>query len=836
MLRKLVLFFVFVLFVVSMFSAITVNQIIVKGNETIPEKNILDILSISPREQIDETELESSIEKLRSTGYFSEVHYSLNKDEGELLISVKEYPVVSVSFNYDGPEIIKKETLIASSLTIKNDFPMNPRNLIYEIPKTEENIFDTIKNTGYAEQFFEVSWDLSVDKSKLISGTITEDIEITFTITVYYLWDVKIDAPLSEEITDSLKEKIELKLYKKYVNTPDILNIFKKKTDYIPTNESLINAVRALYSTYYANEEGQWDLKDVYQALSFTLNNAMNTLTKVTLPEDEKGQAKLMTLSFKPVQYISKPINLNAIFVEGNENVPELLIVDSTGLDEDTKIGNEDVAKALENIYEFYTDRGYPFTKISLKIDEKQGFLTFVIKEMKVNEIKVNFKGDQKTQEYLVWKNISFNEGEILSLKEFRNTYSFLNASGYYDAVSLNPVPTENDKIDVIVELDEKEKNGKFMGGGGWSDGISLNLDVGFINPFGYGQDFSANINALIPLSKISKKVSFTDEGTKTTFNLPTYDVNFSYSIPMIAGTNWDLGTNASYQHNAERTLIATQTESTQSTITEESTRSNIKVSISPAYRFSPASRLRTTVGYEYINDISKIATETQGEPTKSGTPTDKNFNGLFIRTNYLYSTKDDQQRPTQGNEFSLNLYSHGLFSSKSNFSTFIGGSIEYKQFIELGSRALLSGDNAPVFGARLKMEQLYPFEESSIYGSYKLVPDLYTRVKYQEVTGVKANGITTGSLQLRLPVWSKSIPADITLFGDIVFYRETRDIADIIGTDYLFDAGISFDFNVPMLGLIRVGWGYNSLYHKLKTESGKPYWGTFFFGMGPVF
>ena len=569
--------------------------------------------------------------------------------------------------------------------------------------------------------------------------------------------------------------------------------------------------------------------------MSFTLSNSLNTISEVDLPEGEKGQAKAMTLSFKPVQYILEPIKVNAIFVEGNVNVPELLIVDSTGLEEDSTIKNEDVAKALENLYELYSERGYPFSKISVKIDEKQGFLTFVIKEMKVNEIEINFKGEHKTQEYLVWKNISFNEGEILSLKKFRNTYSFLNASGYYDSVSMNPIPTDNDEINVIIELDEKEKNGKIMGGGGWSDGISLNLDVGFVNPFGYGQDFSTKINALIPLN-ISKKVSFTDEGTKTTFNLPTYDVNFSYNIPMISGSNWDLGTNASYQHNAEKTILATQTESKQSTITEESTRSNIKVSISPAYRFSPASRFKATAGYEYISEVTKISTITNGEPSSSGTPTNKNFNGLFVRTNYLYSTKDDLMRPTQGNEFSLSLYSHGLFSSGSNFSSFIGGSIEYKQFIKLGSKPLLLGDDAPVFGARLKMEQLYPFEEPSIYGSYKLVPDIYTRVKYQEVTGVKAHGITTGSVQLRLPVWSKTIPADITLFGDIVFYRETRDISDLIGIDYLFDAGISLDFNVPMLGLIRVGWGYNSLYHNLKTESGEPYWGTFFFGMGPVF
>ncbi|MFO7881814.1 MAG: POTRA domain-containing protein [Kosmotogaceae bacterium] len=833
--RKLILIFVFVMAVVSIFSAITINQIIVEGNETISDKEILNMLSVSTTKPIEENTLESSIEKLRNTGYFSEVNFHLEKETGKLTVNVKEYPVVDVSLNYDGPEIIKKETLIASSLNIKNNYPLDPKKLIYEIPKTEEKIYATIQSKGYAEQFFEVSWDLSVDRSKLFSGNVTEDIEITFNIKVYYLWDIEIEAPLSEKIIKNLKEKLELKLYLKYVNTADILNIFKKKTDYIPTNEVLVNTVRTLYSTYYANKEGPWGLKNAYQAMSFTLSNSLNTLSKVTLPEGEKGQAKVMTLSFKPAQYITEPFKLNAIFVEGNINVPELLIVDSLQLEEGTTIKNEDVANALENVYELYSDRGYPFTKISLKTNEQQGFLTLVVKEMKINKIEVNFKGDHKTQDYLVDKNISFNEGEILTMKKFRNTYSFLNSTGYYDSVSLNPVPTDNDEINVIIELDEKEKNGKIMGGGGWSDGISLNLDLGFVNPFGYGQDFSTNVNALIPL-KISRKISFSEEGTKTTFNLPTYDVNFSYNIPMIAGSNWDLGTSASYQYDAQRTVLATQTETSLSTITEESTHSNIKISLSPTYRFSPASRFKTTAGYEYISEISSIATETTGEPTISGTPTNKNFNGLFVRTNYLYSTKDDLQRPTQGNEFSVNLYSHGLFSSGSNYSSFIGGSIDYKQFIQLGSRALLSGDDAPVFGARLKIEQLYPFEDSSIYGSYKLIPDIYTRVKYQEVTGVKAHGITTGSLQLRLPVWSKTIPADIMLFGDIVFYRETRDISDIIGTDYLFDAGISLDFSVPMLGLIRVGWGYNSLYHRLKTESGKPYWGTFFFGMGPVF
>jgi outer membrane protein insertion porin family len=71
--------------------------------------------------------------------------------------------------------------------------------------------------------------------------------------------------------------------------------------------------------------------------------------------------------------------------------------------------------------------------------------------------------------------------------------------------------------------------------------------------------------------------------------------------------------------------------------------------------------------------------------------------------------------------------------------------------------------------------------------------------------------------------------------FGDLLFYRKTPG-GDLIGGNFLADFGLCIDISIPMIGLVRLGYGYNTFLAEQNSGAGKPYYGTPFFGFGAAF
>jgi len=826
----------FLIFSVIVMSGVVVKKIEITGNTILKDSEIRELLGIKLRTEIDRETLEASLGSLTDSGYFKNVDYSFDEASGLLSITVEEFPGADVEITFVGPKIADKDTLLASGVTIEDGKPLNPTRIIYEIPRSVEGLTETLKSLGYPEAFFDIEWDTEPDKKDIMRGNVEDHIKIIFKIKPYYLWDVEIEAPLSERALEELKNTAKLKTCKSYYEAPGIIRLFMKESSYVPKASDIASAVRSIFSTYYVNPEGSWGLEKVYRALAFAYSNALKTAREVELPEGVEGQAKIITLSFKPASYIARPMEVKTIFFTGNEHVSSLTLLNAVGIKEEEVIDSEKIAKALQAIQEVYSKEGYPFTKQQVRIDENLGSLTFEITELKVGNINVEYVGEHKTRDYLIKDKIVLKKGEVLSLKDYQNTYAFLNSTGYFDSVVINPIPSDDETLDVKIVLDEKDKNGKIMGGGGWQDGLMLNLDVGFLNPFGYGQDISLKANVNFPVGG-SKTTISTDETTGATItetSSPTYDLSFSYIVPKIFASNWDVGLSMKLRSTGKSTEEATETapDTIEATIKEER-EYRIDLALAPTYNLSAAEKIRTSAGFEYINIYTETATElrTATSTEVATSQTANTFYGLYTSLSYSYSTRDDLLRPKNGTEFSARLYARGIFGNE----PFAGVMFEFKKFIDLGPLPIAKGLGNPVLGFRARTDQLFPFNEyNKVFETYLLSPGTYLRVKNGGlVVGNDVYGVTAASLQLRVPLVEirGSMPLDFVLFGDLVYYREGANIADLIGNKSIWDAGVSLEISLPMIGLFRVGWGWNSVYGESTDYSG-----TFFFGIGPVF
>ncbi len=818
--------FLFLLFITVLSFGIIPKKIIIEGNNGLKTNEIKDILDIKANSEYSEEQINLAVSSLMESGYFDSVIYFFDEENGILTFEVKEFPVIEIKYNYDGPELFSKDELKKLVLPIENDKPFNPAQLIYAIPESLEIIKGKFSEGGYYEPFLEVSWDTNPSRAILLEDEFNEGYEIIFTITPFYLYDIVINTELTRPAIEKIKKISGIKTLKKYFETPAIIRWINPKKEYVPTIENLQLMLRNIYSTYYFNPDGNLLMSDsIYQNLLNTYTQMLNNAFKVTVVEDEKLKAKSLTISLLPYKYLTGSFKVNGLFVEGNTLISSSKILKEIDIDEGTEVFSEKIAESLESIYSLYNDADDPFVSIEYELDEKFGFLTYTIHEPKVDEVSYSFVGDQKTQDYLIQDKISIKSGDLLTLEALRDSYGNLNTTGYFKSVVPVPEYLTDDLWNVDFQIEDQTLANKFLGSGGWNDGIYFNVEIGLVNPWGYGQTFTVDTYLNLPVGGTKTEIEETDDGTETTINDPVIDLTFGYSIPKIFKTNFDLSIGFNLTFDGEEVITETSTEVgsdlTYTKITDKSKQKEYGVYISPDYNLDQNQKVGFDLGYDYIIKDSSISTLTQIEdedPTTESTTTEGIFSGFKIGANYTLNTLDDLTRPTSGMYLYPSIYAKGLFSKYDN--AFLNAGITYKTFIPLGN---------PIFGLKLQTEQLFPLNESGdIFDSFllstssiiKVNPDIQENAYYGE---------TGGTVQLRLPISEEIIPVDLLVFGDMAFYRD-KDSKDLIGTNLTWDAGVAANFSIPYIGMIGVGYGYNSYNATLKDS----YFGEFFFMFGP--
>lgn len=150
------------------------------------------------------------------------------------------------------------------------------------------------------------------------------------------------------------------------------------------------------------------------------------------------------------------------------------------------------VRKDIKSIEGYYHDNGYIQAKVYRleNPDESNGKLIFHIAEGIIENFSIT--GNSKTRDYVILRELDIQPGQAINSEELQKNLRRVFNLNYFTEVkpNLKPSSTSPNAYDLELELVERETNGSFSFGGGYSpsSGFSLFSDLFWDNIFGSGQ------------------------------------------------------------------------------------------------------------------------------------------------------------------------------------------------------------------------------------------------------------------------------------------------------------------------------------------------------------
>lgn len=177
-----------------------------------------------------------------------------------------------------------------------------------------------------------------------------------------------------------------------------------------------------------------------------------------------------------------------------------------------------------------YAEKGYAFAEVEPALRKNAGELRMdvtirISKGNLVHVNRVNIKGNTRTRDRVIRREIMVKEGGILDAGAVRKSSERLQRLNYFDEVSVTPEPTVQENImDIVVDLKEKP-TGTFSIGAGYSsvDNLMFMSQISENNFLGKGQRLSLQAN--MSSSSTQYNLSFTEPRLNDTKLLFGYDL-----------------------------------------------------------------------------------------------------------------------------------------------------------------------------------------------------------------------------------------------------------------------------------------------------------------------
>ncbi len=188
-------------------------------------------------------------------------------------------------------------------------------------------------------------------------------------------------------------------------------------------------------------------------------------------------------------QYSVSSVNING-------NVPGL---DTENLHEELHLKEGklfDIRKLRQDIKEIHAkvgDLGYAFAQIkpSFKKDVKSHTVAVrynidAAKKVYINDVIIS--GNKKTMDYVIRRYIYLAPGDLFSYTDLQDTRKELQRTGYFDKVVVKPQRISEDRINIVVEVEEAQ-TGSISGGVGYGsyDGFMISGSISDRNLLGTG-------------------------------------------------------------------------------------------------------------------------------------------------------------------------------------------------------------------------------------------------------------------------------------------------------------------------------------------------------------
>ena len=445
---------------------IVVEDIRLIGLQRVSLGSVLDTIPVTIGDKVDETDYKRVIKTLFDTGQFDDVQISV---EGKIIfIKVQERPTIS-GIEIEGNSAIKTEDLLAALAS----------EGVSEGSVLKRVTLDLIIKGLQAQYSQQGRYGASVEVNQVERPRNRVDVDIDVdegsptTIT-------SIEIIGNQEFTDNdLKDIFEL-------SEGNIISVFTGDNKY--TREKLRTDLENLEAYYKDRGFLQFSIDSSQVSISSDLEELYITLILAEGEQYKVGEVN-----------ISGELPLEREFFEKLINIPE---------------GSTYSESIITSYEEFFANilgnEGYTFAEIdgvpTISSEDKITDITFVFNPGRKNYTRrVIFRGNDFTTDEVLRREMRQFEGAPASNQLIEQSKLFLERTGYFKTVSVEtvPVPGEEDKVDVVFDVEEQQY-GNIIGGFSYSQfGFSFNFNVQQNNFLGSGNtvgiglqtsDYSNNI------------------------------------------------------------------------------------------------------------------------------------------------------------------------------------------------------------------------------------------------------------------------------------------------------------------------------------------------------
>lgn len=456
--------FVVLLLFVGLSLAQVIKEIRIEGTQYVPEDVVLGLINIKSGSLYSQDLVRESIRRMYRSGFFDEVavYEERQGDQVVLIYKVKDLPVI-YKIEFQGNKKIKSEDLekkigietevgkidieditkgYTSSPAIEEKLEIQKRLKLGRVLTREEmeyikrKIIEAYAKEGYPK--VEVEYGLVPKKgaSKIVY-TIKEG-------EPEYVKSIRFEGNKSF----SSKKLLELMETK-----PISLLAFRLKPPF--SEEVLKEDVKKIRDFY--RSEGFFEAK-----VDYSVKREGNRY-EISIKIEEGPRYKLKDLN----------IEGNTLFAY-KELVGDILKKNRGGY-----YRREVIDKLKDNIRKRYSEIGFLGVSVEEREDvnpeKKSVSLSLKIQEGEpVYVSRIEVQGNYESRDYVIRRELRFQEGELANLKEMERSKTRIFNLGYYEDVSIDPFPSEGKNWDFVAKVRERF-TGQFSVGLGYNQvtGIS---------------------------------------------------------------------------------------------------------------------------------------------------------------------------------------------------------------------------------------------------------------------------------------------------------------------------------------------------------------------------
>ena len=155
----------------------------------------------------------------------------------------------------------------------------------------------------------------------------------------------------------------------------------------------------------------------------------------------------------------------------------------------------------LKSIEKKIADLGYAYVRVypDIKKDKKNAKADIIInvipgQKVYINEVRIS--GNTRTIDRVIRREMYLSAGDLYSYTDLKDSTNALRRTGYFDSVTITKKKVADNRIDLLVKVEEAH-TGSIIGGIGYGsyDGLLLNASISDKNVFGSGIEVGLDLD-----------------------------------------------------------------------------------------------------------------------------------------------------------------------------------------------------------------------------------------------------------------------------------------------------------------------------------------------------